>query len=85
MVILYYEQFRENSTPKSNLRWHETNLSRPLRNETKGDPVDVGRDLFDAYRPCYIRAFNDAKDIVDDKGGKVIQGVESTDILHFTV
>ena len=56
----------------------------PLRCFNKGDPVDVGRDLFDAYRPCYIRAFNDAKDIVDDKGGKVDQcvvGVYVTDVF----
>ena len=33
--------------------------------------MEPGRDLFDAFRPCYIRAFNDAKDIVDDKDGKV--------------
>ena len=27
----------------------------------KGDPLEYGRDLFDAFRPCYIRAYTDAK------------------------
>ena len=41
----------------------------------KEDP-DVGRDLFDAYRPCYIRAFNDAKDYKADDG-KVLEGTKN--------
>jgi len=41
----------------------------------KDDP-DVGRDLFDAYRPCYIRAFNDAKDYKADDG-KVLAGTKN--------
>ena len=36
---------------------------------------DGGRDLFDAFRPCYIRAYNDAKDIMD-AGGKVLEGTK---------
>ena len=46
--------------------------------DDKGDPFEPGRDLFDAFRPCYIRAFNDAKDIVDDKGGKVLEGTKDS-------
>ena len=46
--------------------------------DDKGDVFDEGRDLFDAFRPCYIRAFNDAKDIVDDKGGKVLEGTKDS-------
>jgi len=37
---------------------------------------DVGRDLFDAFRPCYIRAFNDAKDYKADTG-EVIEGTKA--------
>ena len=44
----------------------------PKKNKT--DP-DVGRDLFDTYRPCYIRAFNDAKDYKADTG-EVISGTK---------
>ena len=29
--------------------------------DDKGDPLERGRDLFDAFRPCYIRAYTDAK------------------------
>ena len=42
----------------------------------KGDP-EVGRDLFDAFRPCYVRAFHDAKDYKHDSGRK-IKGTSST-------
>ena len=37
---------------------------------------DKGRDLFDAFRPCYIRAFNDAKDYKADSG-VVLEGTKS--------
>ena len=30
------------------------------KKDHRGDPLERGRDLFDAYRPCYIKAFNDA-------------------------
>lgn len=30
--------------------------------------LEKGRDLFDAFRPCYIKAFNDAKDYKTDSG-----------------
>lgn len=43
----------------------------------KGDPEEHGRDLFDLFRPCYIRAFNDAKDIMDTKDGKVLEGTKN--------
>jgi hypothetical protein len=42
---------------------------------TKKDGPELGRDLFDLYRPCYIRAFNDAKDYKADTG-KVIEGTK---------
>ena len=32
---------------------------------------EPGRDLFDAFRPCIIRAYNDAKDIMPDSGEQV--------------
>ena len=41
------------------------------KKDARGDPLEPGADLFDAFRPCYIRAYNDAKDISDDGGGKV--------------
>ena len=37
--------------------------------------VERGKDLFDAFRPCYIRAFADAKDYKADTG-KVIEGTK---------
>ena len=42
--------------------------------KTKADP-DVGRDLFTAFRPVYIRAYNDAKDYKADDG-QVIEGTK---------
>ena len=39
------------------------------------DMKEPGRDLFDAFRPCYIRAFTDAKDYAKDTG-KVIEGTK---------
>jgi hypothetical protein len=35
------------------------------------DMVERGRDLFDAFRPCYIRAFTDAKDYEKDTGEEI--------------
>jgi hypothetical protein len=43
--------------------------------KTAGKGGDRGRDLFDAFRPCYIRAFSDAKDYKADTG-KVISGTK---------
>jgi hypothetical protein len=45
----------------------------PKDSATKAEP---GRDLFDLFRPCFIRAFNDAKDYKADSG-KVIEGTKS--------
>jgi len=39
------------------------------------DMKEPGRDLFTAFRPCYIRAFTDAKDYKADTG-KVIEGTK---------
>jgi hypothetical protein len=36
---------------------------------------EPGKDLFDAFRPCYIRAFTDAKDYKADTG-EVIEGTK---------
>ena len=44
--------------------------------KTKKDGPELGRDLFDLYRPCYIRAFNDAKDYKADSG-EVLEGTKS--------
>eukprot|EP00613_Pedinella_sp_CCMP2098_P047261 CAMPEP_0171835758 /NCGR_PEP_ID=MMETSP0992-20121227/11173_1 /TAXON_ID=483369 /ORGANISM="non described non described, Strain CCMP2098" /LENGTH=581 /DNA_ID=CAMNT_0012451641 /DNA_START=47 /DNA_END=1792 /DNA_ORIENTATION=- len=33
--------------------------------------MEPGKDLFDAFRPCYIRAFTDAKDYEKDTGEKI--------------
>ena len=33
-----------------------------------GKTSDKGRDLFELFRPCYIQAYNDAKDIMADNG-----------------
>jgi hypothetical protein len=38
--------------------------------------TEIGRDLFDAFRPCYVRAFSDAKDFKADTG-EVIEGTKS--------
>ena len=50
----------------------------PTRKDKKGDPLEPGRDLFDAFRPCYIRAYTDAKDVMDDKGGAVLDGTKDS-------
>ena len=39
--------------------------------------VEKGRDLWELYRPSYIRAFNDAKDYKADTG-KLIEGTKSS-------
>jgi hypothetical protein len=41
---------------------------------TKAEP---GRDLWSLFRPCYVRAFNDAKDYKADTG-KVIEGTKKS-------
>ena len=45
------------------------------KKDDSGKPQERGRDLFDAFRPCYIRAFSDAKDYKADTG-KVISGTK---------
>ena len=45
--------------------------------DDKGNPLERGKDLFDAFRPCYIRAFNDAKDFKADDG-KVLDGTKDS-------
>jgi len=40
----------------------------PKQKDHRGDPLERGRDLFDAFRPSYIRAYNDAKDYKADTG-----------------
>ena len=42
-------------------------------NDVNDNPLEKGRDLFDLFRPCYIRAFADAKDYKADSG-KVLEG-----------
>ena len=44
--------------------------------QAKAD-LDVGRDLFTAFRPCYIRAYNDAKDYKADDG-TVLEGTKKS-------
>jgi len=44
--------------------------------DARGDPVERGRDLFDLFRPSYIRAFTDAKDYKKDDG-KVLDGTKA--------
>lgn len=39
--------------------------------------VEKGRDLWELFRPSYIRAFNDAKDYKADTG-KVIEGTKKS-------
>ena len=48
-----------------------------LASHPKKDGKEPGRDLFDAYRPCFIKAFNDAKDYKKDDG-KVLAGTKSS-------
>ena len=45
------------------------------KKDSKGQDLEYGKDLFDAFRPSYIRAFNDAKDYKADTG-KVIEGTK---------
>ena len=40
--------------------------------------MEKGRDLFDAFRPCYIKAFNDAKDYKSDTGAVIAGTKKST-------
>ena len=47
--------------------------------KTKGSPEERGRDIFNAFRPCYIRAFNDAKDYKADSGAKIKGTKKATD------
>jgi len=42
----------------------------------KESGVEKGKDLWDLYRPSYIRAFNDAKDYKKDDG-KVLEGAKT--------
>ena len=45
-------------------------------NSGKGKDLKTpGKDLFDAFRPCYIRSFIDAKDFKADSGA-VIKGTK---------
>jgi len=41
--------------------------------DSSGNPLDRGRYLFDAFRPCYIRAFADAK----ANSGKEFEGTKT--------
>ena len=43
-------------------------LSSLLTAYPKAGDDDPGRDLYDAFRPCIIRAYIDAKDIMPDTG-----------------
>ena len=45
----------------------------PKDHATKAEP---GRDLWTLFRPCYLRAFNDAKDVKADTG-KVLEGTKT--------
>jgi len=45
------------------------------KKDHRGHHLERGRDLFDAFRPSYIRAFNDAKDYKKDDG-KFIEGTK---------
>ena len=47
------------------------------KKDDRGDPLEKGADLFDLFRPCYIRAFNDAKDYKADTG-KVLEGTKTS-------
>ena len=47
------------------------------KKDHRGDPLERGRDLFNAFRPCYIKAFNDAKDYKNDTG-EVLDGTKSS-------
>jgi hypothetical protein len=49
----------------------------PKKKDHRGDPLERGKDLFDAFRPSYIRAFNDAKDYKADNG-EVLEGTKTS-------
>ena len=46
--------------------------------KSRDDP-DVAMDTFDAFRPCYIRAFTDAKDYKADTGAVIKGTKDATD------
>jgi hypothetical protein len=48
----------------------------PKQKDHRGKPLERGRDLFDLFRPCYLRAFSDAKDYKADSG-TVLEGTKS--------
>ena len=39
--------------------------------DKKGNDLEPGKDLWDAFRPSYIKAFTDAKDYSHDDGTKI--------------
>ena len=43
--------------------------------DERGDPLERGRDLWTAFRPSYIRAYDDAKDYKADTG-KILEGTK---------
>ena len=47
------------------------------KKDHRGDPLEYGKDLFEAFRPSYIRAFNDAKDYKADSGA-VLEGTKTS-------
>jgi hypothetical protein len=51
----------------------------------RGDPLEKGKDLFDAFRPSYIRAFNDAKDYKADDGSTLAgtKNAKADDFVSF--
>ena len=63
-------------------------VALPRLRYPKEKDVDPGRALFDHFRPCYIRAYADARDIMDS-GGKVIEGTKKSTavgalVMHLT-
>ena len=52
-------------------------LATLMKDYPKDGDTEKGRDLFDLFRPCYIRAFNDAKDYKADSG-KVLEGTKTS-------
>lgn len=51
-------------------------LTSKYKKEGKGKELkEPGKDLFKAFRPCYMRAFVDAKDYKADTG-EIITGTE---------
>ena len=55
--------------------WVLQTLLRAYPKKKKTDP-DKGRDLWTAFRPCYIRAFKDAADYAKDDGA-VLKGTKT--------